>query len=482
MKIQTQKTISEIGKILENHIEDSVNKKTPALNQIEPELIASKLKLKERIKYGFKSLEDISNFIKNYLNNTNHLRHPHYMGHQVPVTHDLAGIPELIHGTVNNPSSIYEMGPAGSTCEGFMINWMLDKLGWLNNKDFYDFKFKIGQASGVLTHGGSAANLTALAAARSYICPESWEKGNPSDIVVIGSASAHYSILRSLSILGLGKKSFIPIPVNNNEVVNLNELIKIKNNVINSGKKIMCLIANACATSTGLFDPLDKLGDFCKQNNIWFHVDGAHGAAALVSKKNKTLVKGINKASSLIWDAHKMMRVPSLCTAVLFKDFKYQAGAFQQKGSYVFHDDDDDVIGIDSMSYTLECTKSALGTKLFWAFAIEGEKAIENFIDYTFDLCKKLYFILKKDSDFEIPYEPESNILCFRYIKYSKKNQFQLKLRYKIINNKYFYITSCEINKIRYLRVVLLNPSTDISHLNDLIIEIKKTANTLASN
>ena len=144
------------------------------------------------------------------------------MGHQVPVTHDLAGIPELIHGTVNNPSSIYEMGPAGSTCEGFMINWMLDKLGWLNNKDFYDFKFKIGQASGVLTHGGSAANLTALAAARSYICPESWEKGNPSDIVVIGSASAHYSILRSLSILGLGKKSFIPIPVNNNEVVNLN--------------------------------------------------------------------------------------------------------------------------------------------------------------------------------------------------------------------------------------------------------------------
>ena len=477
--MKTQKTISNVGRLLEKHINDSVNRNTPALNQIAPELIAKKLKLKERLKMGFKSEVDILDFVSKYLENTNHLNHPHYMGHQVPVPHDLAGIPELIHGTINNPSSLYEMGPSGSTCEGFMINWMLDKLGWLENKDYYDFNFEIGQPSGVLTHGGSVANLTALTAARSAISPDSWNDGNPKDLVVIGSASAHYSILRSLSILGLGKKCFVPIPVDKNEIIDLNQLESIYKKLIVQGKKVMCLIANACATSTGLFDPLDQMGDFCEKYNIWFHVDGAHGASALVSNKNKKLVKGIEKATSLIWDAHKMMRVPSLCTAVIFKDFKYQAGAFQQKGSYVFHNNE--VIGMDSMAYTIECTKSALGTKLFWAFAIEGEKAIEDFIDYTFDLCKKFYEYLIKDSEFEIPYRPQSNILCFKYIKYSKADEFQLKLRYQIINNKYFYITSCEMNGIRYLRVVLLNPSTNIGHLKELIIEIKKNADILAS-
>jgi len=476
--MKTQKTIADVGRILENHIKESVNKNTVALNQVAPELIAEKLKLKERLKKGFKSSEDILDFVINYLDNTNHLNHPHYMGHQVPVPHDLAGIPELIHGTINNPSSLYEMGPAGSTCEGFMINWMLDKLEWLKN-DYYNFKFEIGSPSGVLTHGGSVANLTALTAARSAISPDSWDNGNPSNLVVMGSASAHYSIIRSLSILGLGKKSFIPIPVDKNEVIDVSKLESIYKKLILEEKKVMCLIANACATSTGLFDPLDQIGDFCQKYNIWFHVDGAHGAAALVSNLNKKLVKGIEKATSLIWDAHKMMRVPSLCTAVIFKDFKHQAGAFQQKGSYIFHNDE--VVGMDSMAYTVECTKSALGTKLFWAFAIEGEKAIENFIDYTFSLCQSFYNILKKDSDFEIPYEPQSNILCFRYIKFSQKDEFQLKLRYQIINNKHFYITSCEMNGIRYLRVVLLNPSTNVTHLKKLIIEIKKIADILAN-
>ena len=479
MKMKTKKTIANVGEILENHIKKTVNKKTVTLNQVAPEIIAEKLKLKERLKKGFKSSEDISDFVLNYLDHTNHLSHPHYMGHQVPVPHNLAGIPELIHGTINNPSSLYEMGPAGSTCEGFMINWMLDNLGWLKNKKKYNFTFKIGLPSGVLTHGGSVANLTALTAARSAISPDVCDKGNPSNLVVMGSASAHYSILRSLSILGLGKKSFIPIPVDKNEVVDVSKLESIYKKLIVKGKKVLCLIANACATSTGLFDPLEEMGDFCQKHNLWFHVDGAHGAAALVSKKNKKIVKGIEKATSLIWDAHKMLRVPSLCTAVIFKDFKHQAGAFQQKGSYVFHSDK--VVGMDSMAYTLECTKSALGTKLFWALAIEGEKAIEDFVDYTFNLCINFYNILKKDSDFEIPYKPQSNILCFRFIKFSKNNEFQLKLRYQIINNKYFYITSCEMNKIRYLRVVLLNPSTNITHLKELMLEIKKIANILAN-
>ena len=470
-------TLDRVGELLQKHIEQSKAGKTPALNQQAPETIANELKLKERLASGFQDQDDLLSFVETYLTHTNHLSHPHYMGHQVAVPHDLSGIPELIHGTINNPSSLYEMGPAGGTCEGYMINWMLEKIGWLEHNNLYDFHFKPKQASGLLTHGGSVANLTALAAARAAIAPEAWTEGNPNDLVVIGAASAHYSIARALSILGLGKKAFYPVAVDENEVLRIEDLSRVYKKAIHDGKRIMCVVANACATSTGLFDPLEAMGDFCHQHQLWFHVDGAHGASAVVGPNSKSLVKGIEKAHSIIWDAHKMMRVPALCTAVLFRDFTYQAAAFQQKGSYVFHDTE--VVGMDSMPYTIECTKSALGTKLFWTFALEGEAKIGEFIDQTFQLAKDFHALLAEEEDFSTPYFPQSNILCFHYNKFSEDDDFQKRLRYAIINEKRFYITSCEMNGQRYLRVVLLHPDTTTEHLKQLIEEVKRVAQIL---
>ena len=473
----TAKTIAAVGELLSTHLNKSKQMQTAALHQCDPKQIAEELHLKELFTKGFGHQDDLLAFVATYLQHTNHLSHPHYMGHQVAVPQDLSGIPELIHGTINNPSSLYEMGPAGATAEGFMINWMLDKVGWLDGRGYYDFHFQPGKASGILTHGGSVANLTALAAARAAIAPEAWVEGNPSDLVVIGAASVHYSIARALSILGLGKNAFYPVAVDENEVLRIDQLEVVYQKALADGKRVMCVVANACATSSGLFDPIDAMGDFCQHHQLWFHVDGAHGAAVLASEHNSHLMQGIEKANSLIWDAHKMMRVPALCTAVLFRDFTDQAAAFQQKGSYVFHDTK--VVGMDSMPYTIECTKSALGLKLFWSFALKGEKAVGQFIDNCITLTQQFYHLLDKEEHFVLPYFPESNILCFRYEKYGSADDFQKQLRYTIINQERFYITSCEFSGQRYLRVTLLNPETTEIHLKNLIKEIKTTAKAM---
>ena len=106
---------------------------------------------------------------------------------------------------------------------------------------------------------------------------------------------------------------------------------------------------------------------------------------------------------------------------------------------------------MDSMPYTIECV--CIGTKLFWTFALEGEAKIGEFIDQTFQLAKDFHKLLSDDEDFTVPYFPQSNILCFRFEKYGLEDDFQKRLRYAIINEKRFYITSCEMNQ-RYLRVV----------------------------
>jgi L-2,4-diaminobutyrate decarboxylase len=471
--IKNQMTFNQIHAKVSMLLSKYIKENNHVLKQIDPKKIATELNLKDTLKNGFDNVDSMMAFIKNYLSNTNHLKNPGYMGHQVAVPQDLSGIPEMIHGTINNPSSLYEMGPSASVIESFMINWMLKKLNWFKGNDLYEFKHSKSYGSGFLTHGGSVANLTILSAARASISPDSWVNGTPNNLVVMGASSAHYSISRSLSIMGMGSNSFIPIPVDHEEKCIIEELYKTYEKVKKDGKKVMAVVANACATSTGLFDPINEMAVFCSKNNIWFHVDAAHGAIALLSKKEKHKLKGIKKADSIIWDAHKMMRVPSLCTAVLFKNYTSQIDNFKQKGSYVFHNDE--VVGMDTMPYTIECTKSPLGPKLFWTFALEGEKSITNYVENSFKKAKELYIILNKRDDFSCPYSPESNILCFKYLPSKLDCKKQLKLRYKIIQEGSIYLTSCIFKNERFLRVVIINPDTskkDFKKLIQVIIEI----------
>lgn len=463
-----------VATALENYIHESLSEPNDVLNQKTPEEIAKALMVKPIFEKGFENTTQLQEFITTYLQNTNHLKNPKYLGHQVAVPHDLSGIPEWIHGTINNPSSLYEMGPAGATLEGFMIHWMLRQLGWFKGKDLCDFSRITENGSGILTHGGSIANLTALSAARAAIAPEAWEDGSPKDLVVMGPSTSHYSIMRALSIMGMGKKAFIPVPVDENEVIVTDALEDVYKKIKEEGKRVMAVVANACATSTGLFDPLEEMASFCKKNQLWFHVDGAHGAVALLSERYKKLVQGIQQADSVIWDAHKMLRVPALCTAVLFKNQEQMWNSFHQKGSYVFHENE--VIGMDSMPFTVECTKSALGTKLFWSFALEGESAMVKFIENSFQQALDLYAILNANQNFYCPYPPQSNILCFQYKPDQIDDQQQLALRYELINSGEFYITSCVIHDKRYLRTVLMNPLSSSEDYYTLVKAIEKCA------
>ena len=98
------------------------------------------------------------------------------------------------------------------------------------------------------------------------------------------------------------------------------------------------------------------------------------------------------------------------------------------------------------------------GNKVVLDLCIEGEEKIGAFIDQSFQLAKDFHALLEEEEDFSTPYFPQSNILCFHYDKFSEDDDFQKRLRYAIINEKRFYITSCEMNGRRYLRVVLLHP------------------------
>jgi L-2,4-diaminobutyrate decarboxylase len=215
---------------------------------------------------------------------------------------------------------------------------------------------------------------------------------------------------------------------------------------------------------------LDAIGDFCREENLWLHVDGAHGASALLSDRHRHLLKGVEKADSLVWDAHKLMRTPTLCAAVLVRDHRALDSAFQQEASYIFHEKEQP--GFDFIHRTVECTKAGLGLRLFLALAALGERGMAQYIERQFDLARQAYQYIEALPDLGAV-EPQANILCFRI---EGSDQLQLAIRDRLIAQGNFYLSTTSFQGQRYLRAALMNPETGMEDIKQLIAEIRRVA------
>ena len=456
---------------LDSYYNQSINKEKKVIRQLTISKLHTKLGLAAHLENGDLSGERLDSFIKEYLDNTTRLHHPGYFAHQVGVPHPTGALGSLIDGFTSNAMAIYEMGPAAAAIEFFMINYLLEKIGWEPMPTDIKKRLTFFHGGGLLTHGGSLANMTALLAARNHLDNTIREKGNPGDLVIIAPETSHYSIAKTAGIIGIGENNVIHLETDIHGRVMVSKLNNAFQKAVNKGKRIVALVANACSTGAGLYDPINEIADFCNEKKIWFHVDGAHGGSALFSNKYKTYLHGILKADSMIIDAHKMLRTPIICAALLVKDAAALDHTFEPKASYLFHEKKQP--GFDFIGQAIECTKSGLGLKFYMTLAAIGEKQIENYIDNAYDLTQRAFEYINAQPDFEVPCRPESNILCFRF---NAPDDVQILLRDHLIEEGSFYISSTELNAKRYLRIVIINPESKLNDIKDLITSIRQAS------
>ena len=157
-------------------------------------------------------------------------------------------------------------------------------------------------------------------------------------LAVLAPPGSHYSVKRSVAMLGLGERAMVELEVDEYERIRPDRLGDALERCEAAGLRPMALVAAACATSTGLHDDLEPIGAFCREHGIWFHVDAAHGASALLSPAHRHLLRGIELGDSVIWDAHKMMRTPALAAAVLLREERLLEAAFRQKAAYLIYE------------------------------------------------------------------------------------------------------------------------------------------------
>ncbi|MBM3275594.1 MAG: pyridoxal-dependent decarboxylase, partial [Candidatus Sericytochromatia bacterium] len=321
----------------------------------------------------------------------NHLHHPRYIGHQVAVPLPSAALGELAGALLNNSMAVYEMGPVGTALEKVVVRWLAAAIG-----------LRAG-ADGVLCCGGSIGNLTALLAARAHSAPEEGER-----LALLTSEQTHYSVRRAAQVMGWGDEGVFTVAADGRFRLDPADLQPAFERARDAGRRVVAVVGSACSTATGAYDPLDAIADFAAERGLWFHVDGAHGASAALSRRYRHLVAGIERADSVVWDAHKLMMLPSLITAVLFRDGAHSYETFSQQASYLF---ERRPAWYNLAERTLECTKRSLSLPVYAALKVHGTDLFATYVERTYDLAREFASAIAAAPDFELAVEPQSNIV-----------------------------------------------------------------------
>lgn len=402
--------------------------------------------------------EGLVDLLDKVMQYTTHLQHPRYIGHQVATPFPTNGLSHLVTGVMNGSGAVFEMGAAPAAMEKVVLDFMARQYGFDE------------QASGVLVSGGSLGNLTALLTARQMKAGyDAWESGIQEPLAIMVSEEAHYCVSRAVKIMGLGDAGIIKIPTDDKFRADAATLEYLYQQAIKEGKKVIAVVGNACSTSTGSFDDLEAMGLFCKKYDLWFHIDGAHGGATILSEKYKHLLKGIHHADSIVVDFHKMMLVPSLVTAVIYKNGHTSHHTFSQKADYLLKTVENN--WYNTAARTIECTRPMMSVRVYATLKTYGAKAIGDFVTDMYDKGKQFAELIRQTDDFEVAIPPSCNIVCFRYLPTDGQDidLVNKNIRQRILDSGRFYIVQTVINGHLYLRCTFVNPFTSVVEMQELL-------------
>jgi L-2,4-diaminobutyrate decarboxylase len=243
-------------------------------------------------------------------------------------------------------------------------------------------------------------------------------------------------------------------------------------------------VATAGSTATGSFDDLETIGRMCAERGIWLHVDGAHGASALLSERHRFRLKGIERARTVAWDPHKMMLIPLGTGMVLAREERDLERAFAQRAPYLFHEGGAERRW-DQGTRSFMCSRRADALKLWAALQRYGSREIGLHYDHLCATAHRLRELIGERDDFVAMHEPESNILCFRWagaphLSAEVLDEVNLRARERW-NRERGWITTTVLDGVRVLRVTVMNVRTTEDHLREMLDGVAHIATDIAS-
>lgn len=274
-------------------------------------------------------------------------------------------------------------------------------------------------AGGLLVTGTSAATLLALATARNQALGVRARRGGlqqaPTRLVGYTSREVHACATKAFEILGLGSDALRRVPVTAAHTIDLDALDAMIAEDRENGLTPFCVIGCAGTVNAGAMDPLDALAEVCAREKLWFHVDGAFGALAILAPSKRTLLNGLERADSIAFDFHKWMHVQYDAGALVVRDQRLLERSFGMRPDYLMRASRGLAAGEPWFSELgLDLSRGFRALKVWSTWKIHGSEAIGRSIERNCAQAQRLAALVEARNGLELLAPVALNIVCFR--------------------------------------------------------------------
>ncbi len=330
-------------------------------------------------------------------------------------------------------------------------------------------------SGGILTSGGSGANLTAFVAARHAAVDAG---ADLSKLTVYTSGQAHSSVTRAAWIAGIPRDNVRTIGMDDRYRMITDDLERAVESDRAAGLSPFIVVASAGTTNTGSVDPLHDIADFCVGAKLWLHVDAAYAGFAALTPEGKRLLSGLERADSLTLDPHKWLFVPFECGCLLVRDPATLTAAFRIMPEYL----KDVQPGEEEVNFAdrgEQLTRYSRALKVWLSVNYFGTEAIAGAIEQAMDRARLLEELVRASADFEILSPAQFGIVCFRARPRNVSDSTDLnalneRINARVVAEGRFLISSTRLRGAFSLRMCTLGFRTTMEDIRQLFAAIER--------
>jgi aromatic-L-amino-acid/L-tryptophan decarboxylase len=380
---------------------------------------------------------------------------------------------DLLSSGLGVQGMIWATSPAATELETRVLDWMAHLM------DLPGCFLSSGKGGGVIQDTASSSAITAVVAARERATGfRTNQQGISGKLTVYVSTQTHSSVEKAVKIAGIGVENLRQIKVDEHFAMDPEDLEIQLSRDRNNGFMPILVCGTIGTTSSNAMDPLRLIGEICRRENVWFHVDAAMSGTALVCPEFRYLSDGVELADSFCFNPHKWMFTNFDCDCFWVADRKHLIHTFSILPEYLKNQATESGAVIDYRDWHIQLGRRFRSLKLWFVLRHYGADGLMYHIRQHIALAHEFADWVLASSSFELVLQPPLNLVCFRY-KGNDDQNMQLMNRINQSGDSYF--THTKLNGPDVLRLVVGQTNTEARHVeklkNQLLSELKNIHN-----
>jgi aromatic-L-amino-acid decarboxylase len=333
--------------------------------------------------------------------------HPRFWGYITSSAAPIGALGDLLAASVNPNVGAWSLSPAASEVEAQTIRWVAELIGYPS------------ACGGLLVSGGNMANFVGFLAARRAKVP--WDvrteglRGGLHQLTLYASQNTHTWIHKAVDMFGLGLNAIHWIPMNDRQQMDPQALAL---QIVTDRKKgflPFLAVGSAGTVGVGAIDPLGEIAAICRGEGLWFHVDGAYGAPAVLVPEAPAELSGLREADSVAIDPHKWLYSPLEAGCALVRESKHLNGAFSFHPDYYHFETREGEAGINYYEVGPQNSRGFRALKVWLGLRLVGKEGYVRMIRDDIALAEELYQQVNGASDLQA-FTRNLSIITFRFV------------------------------------------------------------------